>query len=185
MKNASPANPQTKPSGLPGFSHVEHIGLTVPDLNAAVAFYTEVMGGAELYRLGPFDAAQMPHSADGRDWTESYLNVAGAQFTIAMLQFGPGMMLELIEYDKPDTRRTVPPVNADVGAHHITLRVENIDRAISYLRSKGVSLMDGPVIVDSGPVAGLKWIYFLDPWGNTMELYEHGDLPFEKKADSR
>jgi len=185
QKDPSPTNPQKSSSGLPGFSHVEHIGLTVPDLNGAVAFYTEVLGGVELYRIGPFDAAQMPRTADRRDWTESHLNLAGARFTIAMLQFGPNVMLELIQYDKPDNRRTVPPLNADVGAHHITLRVENIDQAISYLRSKGVDLMDGPVVVDSGPVAGLKWIYFLDPWGNTMELYEHGELPFEESVDSR
>jgi catechol 2,3-dioxygenase-like lactoylglutathione lyase family enzyme len=44
--------------GLPGFSHVDHIGLTVPELDKAAKFYCEVLGGHELYRLGPFDAAE-------------------------------------------------------------------------------------------------------------------------------
>ena len=55
--------------GLPGLSHVDHVGLTVPDLDAAVRFYCDVIGGHELYRIGPFDAAEMPRMSDGRDWT--------------------------------------------------------------------------------------------------------------------
>jgi len=42
--------------GLPGLSHVDHVGLTVPNLDAGVKFYCNVFGGHELYRLGPFDA---------------------------------------------------------------------------------------------------------------------------------
>ena len=72
--------------GLPGLSHVDHVGLTVPDLDAAVGFYCDVFGGHELYRLGPFDATEMPHMSDGRDWAEAHINVAGARLTIAILR---------------------------------------------------------------------------------------------------
>ena len=47
-------------------SHVDHVGLTVPDLDAAARFYCDVFGGHELYRLGPFDAAELPRAAGGR-----------------------------------------------------------------------------------------------------------------------
>ena len=53
--------------GLPGLSHVDHVGLTVPNFEAAVRFYCDVIGGYELYRIGPFDAAEMPRMNDGRD----------------------------------------------------------------------------------------------------------------------
>ena len=62
--------------GLPGLSHVDHVGLTVPNLDAAVRFYCDVIGCHELYRMGPFDAAEMPRMTDGRDWTEAHVNVA-------------------------------------------------------------------------------------------------------------
>ena len=91
--------------GLPGLSHVDHVGLTVPDLDAAVRFYSEVIGGTELYRIGPFDAAEMPKMEDGRDWTEAHINVKGARLNIAMLQVGPNLMLELFQYDAPADRR--------------------------------------------------------------------------------
>ena len=82
--------------GLPGLSHVDHIGLTVPELDKAAKFYCEVLGGHELYRLGPFDAAEMPRTADGRDRTEAHINVAGARLTIAMINIGPNLMLEFV-----------------------------------------------------------------------------------------
>ena len=34
--------------GLPGLSHVDHVGLTVPNLEAAVRFYCDIIGGYEL-----------------------------------------------------------------------------------------------------------------------------------------
>jgi len=161
---------QMKLTGVPTWSRVDHVGLTVSDLNAAVAFYTEIIGGVELYRIGPLDAAELPKTPDGRDWTEAHMNVAGARLSVATLQLGPDLLLELIEYDKPTDRATTTPKNADIGSHHIGLRVKDIDQAAAYLRSKGLKLMDGPVAVDSGPGAGVKWMYFLDPWGNQMEL---------------
>ena len=69
--------PLAMSKGLPGLSHVDHVGLTVPDLDAASRFYCEVIGGDEVYRLGPFDAAEIPRMADGRDWTAAHINVAG------------------------------------------------------------------------------------------------------------
>ena len=45
---------------LPGIRHVDHAAYAVPDLEEAVAFFTEVLGAEELYRSrrGP-DAAFM------------------------------------------------------------------------------------------------------------------------------
>ena len=62
--------------GLPGFTHVDHVGLTVPNLDDAIAFYTGVIGGTELYRLGPFGPDDRPPLPDGRDWSDAHLNVA-------------------------------------------------------------------------------------------------------------
>ena len=172
-------------SGIPGLSHVDHVALTVPDLDAGVRFYRDVIGGVELYRVGPFDAAALPRMSDGRDWTEAYLGVAGARLSLAVLQIGSNLMLELFQYDRPSDKRSVPPHNCDTGGHHLALKVADIAAAVSYLRSKGVTVMEGPVTMETGPTAGLKWIYFLDPWGNQLELFEYGQLPFEASSPVR
>ena len=168
--------------GLPGLSHVDHVGLTVPDLDAAVAFYTDVFGGTELYRLGPFAAAEMPAMDDGRDWTEAHVNVAGAVLTICMIHIAPNLMLELFQYDAPADRRTAPPRNCDYGGHHIAFKVADLEVAKSYLADHGCTVMAGPIVMDEGPCAPLKVNYVLDPWGNQLELVEYERQAFEKDA---
>ncbi|MCW5770508.1 MAG: VOC family protein [Rhodospirillaceae bacterium] len=168
--------------GLPGLQHVDHVGLTVPDLDAAVAFYCEIIGATELYRIGPFDAAEMPRMPDGRDWTEAHINVAGARLTIAMLRLGPNMMLELFQYDRPSARSETPPRNCDYGGHHIALKVADIAAAKEYLVEKGCRVMAGPIELNEGPCAMLKVNYFLDPWGNQLELVEYKRQAFMDTA---
>jgi glyoxylase I family protein len=163
---------------LPGFSHVDHVALTVPDLDQGVKFYCEVIGAKELYRLGPFDAAEMPRMPDGRDWCDAHINVAGARLNIAMLQLGPNVMLELFQYERPTDARTTPPRNCDLGGHHIALKVENIEAAAAYLKERGLRVLAGPTLLPEGPAAGLRFQYVLDPWGNQLELIEFKTLPF-------
>lgn len=169
-------------NGLPGLSHVDHVAVTVPDLDAAVRFYSEVIGGTELYRLGPFDAAEIPRMPDGRDWTEAHVNVAGARLTIAMLQLGPNFMLELFRYEKLEDAHTSPPRNCDLDGHHMAFKVEDMDAAIGYLKARVVRVMAGPIVLDQGPCAGTRVIYFLDPRGNQLELVEYDSPPYTRTA---
>jgi len=168
--------------GLPGLSHVDHVGLTVPDLDGAVRFYSEVIGGQELYRIGPFDAAEMPRMPDGRDWTEAHIGVAGARLTIAMLLIGPNLMLELFRYEQPADQNKTPPRNCDWGGHHIAFKVENLEAAKNYLADRGCSVMTGPIMLDQGPCATTRVNYVLDPWGNQLELVEYTTQAFEATA---
>jgi catechol 2,3-dioxygenase-like lactoylglutathione lyase family enzyme len=170
--------------GLPGLSHVDHVGMTVPDLDAAARFYCNVIGGYELYRLGPFDAAAMPQTADGRDWTAAHINVAGARLTIAMISIGPNLMLELFRYDQPKDRNVRPPRNCDLGGHHIAFKVDNLEAAKSYLADHGCKVMDGavPIVLDQGPCAMTRVNYVLDPFGNQLELVEYTTKAFEASA---
>ncbi len=178
------ATDTTKP-GLPGLQHVDHVALTVPDLDGAIDFYSRIIGGTLLYRIGPFDARELPRMPDGRDWTAAHVNVEDAALHIAMLQVGPNLMLELFEYLLPDGRRTDPPRNCDAGGHHIAFKVTDLDAAIQYLRHHELRVMAGPIVLDSGPCQGLRVIYFLDPWGNQLELVEYERQAFEQHASAR
>jgi glyoxylase I family protein len=180
-----PREEEMSDKGIPGLSHVDHAALTVPDLDAAVRFYCEVIGGTELYRVGPFDAAEMPRGPDGRDWTEAHVNVAGARLWIAMLQIGANLMLELFRYEKPEGARTVAPRNCDLGGHHLAFKVADIDAAIAHLRRRDVRVMAGPTALTEGPLAGLRFIYFLDPWGNQLELVEYRRLGYMATSPAR
>ena len=157
---------------LPGLVRADHVGLTIPDLDEAVRFYTEVIGGVELYRLGPFDAAELPRSSDGRDWTDAHVNVPGARLRFAAVRIGRDFVIELFQYEKPNEAGRKPPRNSDPGGHHLALRVADIEAAIAHLRERGVHLME-KIEIDEGPTAGQRSNYFLDPFGNHLELVEY------------
>lgn len=149
---------------------IHHVALTVPDLEAAVRFYTETFGGSERYRLGPFDAEELPALPDGRDWTEAHLNVAGARLRLALVDIGDGPPLELFEYERP-VGRDAPPRNNDRGGHHVGFKVDDIEREAERLRARGVRLLER-IEIDEGPAAGQRVQYALDPWDNQLELIQ-------------
>jgi len=40
--------------GLPGLAGADHIGITVPDLEAATRFFVDVIGCKVTFEVGPF-----------------------------------------------------------------------------------------------------------------------------------
>lgn len=156
-----------------GLRRADHVGFTVPDLDAAVAFYVDVIGAQELFRMGPFDAAELPPSADGRDWTETHIGVPDARIRFVVLQLAPGVRLELFGYERPADASARAPRNCDAGGHHIGLQVDSLGDAVDVLRARGVTVLE-PIVIDDGPMAGTRSAYVVDPWGNHLELVEYG-----------
>lgn len=155
----------------PQFLSVDHVSWTVPDLEAALAFYTNVIGATELYRMGPMDAAEIPVGADGRDWMETHVGVAGARLTLVMLKLTDNMNFQLVQYDKPTDQRQKPPRNCDRGGHHLGLKVDDVDKAIAYLTAHGCTALE-TIHIDAGPLAGKKNVYVLDPFGHQLEIVD-------------
>jgi len=153
---------------IPTYDTIDHIGITVPDIEAAVAFFTDVLGASAWYWEGP---SQDP---DGEEmWHELRVHPR-ASVRLAMLRFGSSTTVELLEYRVPPGEATaVPPRNSDHSASHLALRVGDIDAAADYLRGvAGVQVLAGPQTVPDGISAGLRWVYFLTPWGLPMELVQ-------------
>ncbi len=157
----------------PVFKRADHVSLTVADLEEAITFYTDVMGASLQYRMGPFDAAEIPLMEDGRDWTEAHVNVKGARLEIATLQLTDNLNLELFQYHKPEDVRLTPPRNCDIGSRHVCLEVDDIQNAIAYLVEHGCQAMSGPVTMEEGPCPASKIWYILDPFGHQLELVEY------------
>lgn len=157
----------------PLFKRVDHCSITVADLDAAITFYTDVMGGTLSYRMGPFDAAEIPPMEDGRDWSEAHVNVKDARIKLAKLQLTENLGLELLEYERPTDAGNTPPRNCDVGGHHICLEVEDIAATIAYLEQRGCRAMSGPITIEDGPCPPSKSWYIADPFGNQLELVEY------------
>lgn len=150
---------------------VDHIGFTVPDLEAAVSFFKEAFGCQELYRLGPFEAD------DG--WMTRRLGVhPRARISqVAILQRGSGARLELFQYEAPDQSHDMPR-NSDFSGHHVAFYVNDMAQALSHVRRHGGVVMDEPTVTTTGPSAGETWVYVRAPWGLQLELvHRHDERP--------
>ncbi|MDO5739770.1 MAG: VOC family protein [Ornithinimicrobium sp.] len=157
-------------SGIPGLQGIDHVALTVPDLDEATRFYCDVIGGTLLYELGPFDARQMPPSDDGLDWTEAHLDVADALLSFRVVQLG-SVVLELFSYQRPAELSAAGLGDAAPGHGHIGFAVDDIAAATAYLLDQGVRVLSGPIDVPpEAPSGAMLNRYFADPWGNQLEL---------------
>lgn len=162
--------------GVPGLAGVEHIGLTVPDLDEATAFFVDVIGCEVVFEVGPF------RSDD--DWMATHLNVQPRAEVrrIRMLRCGNGPSFEVFEFAPPEGSGS-PPANSAVGGHHLAFYVEDMAQALDYLRGRGVRIMGEPTTMAEGPSAGLSWVYFLAPWGLQLELVSYpAGMAYEKRG---
>jgi len=163
---------------IPGMRGVQHIGITVPNMNEAVAFFRDVLGCEPSFTFGTFKFED--------DWMERHLNVhpRAAISDFQMVRCGNGTNLEVFEYTAPDQNRRGPR-NSDIGGHHLAFYVDNMDAAVRYLKDKGVRVLDTPSTFTEGPAAGLTWVYFLAPWGLQLELVSAPNGMAHEKALQR
>jgi len=171
--SATPASADS----IPGLRGHDHTGITVPDVKAATAFFTDVLGCSHAMSFGPFSDDKGTFMRDAVN-----VNPRAVIDEISMVRCGYGSNIELFQYQSPDQAKTLPK-NSDIGGHHIALYVDDIAKAAEYLRSKNVQTMQGPIPVNEGPAAGQSILYFLTPWGMQMELisYPKG-MAYEKSA---
>jgi catechol 2,3-dioxygenase-like lactoylglutathione lyase family enzyme len=149
---------------LPGMRGVNHIGMTVPDMEEAVSFFNDVLGCEKAMSFGPFRDDEGTFMQDVLD-----VDPRAVIEQITMMRCGFGSNIELFKYTAPD-QKTVYPKNSDIGGYHVAIYVEDIDKAADYLKSKGVKTLQGPLPVTEGPAAGQTILYFYAPWGVQMEV---------------
>lgn len=151
--------------GIPGLRRFDHVGLTVPDIDAATRFLVDVVGCEFLYSLGSIDR--------GDNWMFQHLRV-GPGTSVKEVRFfrcGRSPVFEVFEYQAP-RQGVKPPLNSDIGGHHIALYVDDLDAAVRYLQSSGVEVLGKPTD-SAGAHKGQRWVYFLAPWGAQFELVSY------------
>jgi catechol 2,3-dioxygenase-like lactoylglutathione lyase family enzyme len=143
---------------------VDSIGITVSDMDRALAFYTSVL---------PFEVVS-EFEVQG-DAYEHLFGVFGMRARIVRLRLGDEE-IELIDYLAPEGRPV--PVDSrsnDEWFQHIAIIVSDMDAAYGLLRRHSVQhASTGPqTLPDWNPNAGgIKAFYFKDPDGNHLEILE-------------
>jgi catechol 2,3-dioxygenase-like lactoylglutathione lyase family enzyme len=150
-----------------GLVGVDHVGLTVPDIDEAVAWFQDVMGATSAMSFGPISDPKgtLMHDLLGVD-------ASAVIDEISLLRIGRSANIELFQYEAPDQRRTHPR-NSDWSGHHIAFYVTDIEAAVEYMDAKGIQKFLGPFAVTAGPAAGQTINYFKTPFGTYVELISY------------
>jgi catechol 2,3-dioxygenase-like lactoylglutathione lyase family enzyme len=111
---------------------MDNVGIVVDDLDAAVAFFTEL--GLELEATAPVEGL----------WADHTVGLDGVRSDIAMMRTPDGHgKLELTKYQTPAAPRAEPksPPPNTLGLHRIMFAVDDIDDTIARLRDHGAELL--------------------------------------------
>jgi methylmalonyl-CoA epimerase len=98
---------------------LDHVGIAVKDLNAALAFYRDALG---LH-------VEVPEEVASQRVRAHFIPTGQAS-------------LELLEATSPDSAIAKYVEKRGPGVHHITLRVDDIRAALDQLKARGVRLVD-------------------------------------------
>jgi catechol 2,3-dioxygenase-like lactoylglutathione lyase family enzyme len=171
---------QAAQAEMPGMRGIQHLGITVPNVKAATAFFKDVIGCESFFSIGPFGPFD-------NDWMTENLNVDKKAVikTAHLMRCGNGPALEIFEYSAPDQKQT-PPRNSDIGGHHVAFYVDDMAEAVAYLEKKGIKILGKPHTFTDTGMKDLTWVYFMAPWGMQLEIvsYPFGQ-GYEKETGRR
>ena len=139
---------------------LHHVGITVRDLEESLQWYERVFGVTREF---------VAHGT-GDDLAVA-VGVPDVKLSFAFLRLGSAVV-ELLCYDN-EREETFGRSNADVGSAHICIDVPDLQAAYDDLQSKGVEFLAPPLAIHDGPLAGCAFVYFKDPDGVTLELFEN------------
>jgi len=129
---------------------LDHIGLSVADLDAQLAWYGGVFG---LAVAKPFE-------------------IAAVGLRGAFLVAPDGMCLELLERAGSSHRTpasTPPDELLHQGWGHVCLRVEDVDALFDELVAAGAGVVSAP---GPAPEPGVRFAFVTDPEGNFIEILD-------------
>jgi len=139
---------------------VNHVGLSVPDMDRALQFYCELLGFEKLSDAG---------WPSGTESADRILAVEGTSARVCHLG-SSNLLLELFQFGdcNPVSQDPNRPV-VDHGITHLCLAVTDLDAEFARLSAAGMVFHSPPTDVG---IPGVRTVYGRDPFGNVVELEE-------------
>ncbi|MGF1341742.1 VOC family protein [Streptomyces flavovirens] len=161
---------------------IDHVGVTVPDLETATLFLGRALGAEVLYDTlprdeGPRTGPELEQRLGAPEGTE--------QRAVRMLALPNGPGLELFEFRAP--HQEPPALPTDFGWQHVALYVDDLDAAVTRAVEAGATPLAPPQPLP-GPEEGPRnrFAYLRTPWGSTLEFLTYPDpQPYEEGSARR
>ncbi|MBP2498306.1 lactoylglutathione lyase family protein [Methylobacterium sp. PvP062] len=144
-----------------------HIGLSVSDLDAAVRFYTEVMG---WYLIMPPTTVSEDTSAIGLMCTDVF-GAGWGSFRIAHLSTGDRVGVEIFEFRGAERREDNFEYRKS-GVFHFCVQDPDVEGLVAKIVAAG-GKQRMPVREYYPGEKPYRMVYVEDPFGNIFEIYSH------------
>lgn len=143
-------------------AEVDHIGLTVSNMERSLEFYRDVLGFPEI------GEATIAPEEEWASHIVGYYGKPGAAYRIVYLRAG-NETLELEEYAHPAGRPMDRQV-WDTGHAHICFKVDDVHRIHDELKARGVPSKSGVQEARLNGRLVSYSVYVMDPDGISIEL---------------
>ena len=139
---------------------VNHLGITVKDLDAVVGFFKDTLGLNKIWHEYTYQGKTI----------EKITGLSRVHVRVVKIDI-ENTIIELVQYLSPTGREFQLNTN-DIGCPHICFEVDNIDEMYETLFQKGVKFMSEPVMISNAesPMCGWKAVYFQGPEHITIQL---------------
>jgi catechol 2,3-dioxygenase-like lactoylglutathione lyase family enzyme len=144
-------------------SRIDHVGITVSDLDRALGFYRDLLG----LRVAADNTISEPAVAE-------LLGLDSVQLRIVDLDSGDGRIVELLQYLQPAGRR-IDYESSDPATEHIAFTVDDLAAVRARLTEAGARIVSRrPLTIDDpgGSFDGAICLYVRDPDGAILELVQ-------------
>ena len=144
-------------------SDMHHLGLTVKDIEASIEFYRDKLG---MELIGRRPSVKTDYVAAQTGYEQVELNVASFKISPTSRQ-----RMEVVQYMNHEGEVSDQATNRP-GNSHLCLLVDDLRAAYETLNAQGVRFKSEPVTITAGPNTGGLVVYFYDPDGYTLELFQ-------------
>ena len=147
---------------------INHVGLTVPDLEKAVDWYQSVLGFNVL--RGPYEVA-IGDSYSSR-MLKDFFGPELKRLRMVHMSMGNGVGLEMFEFIEPKSQ----VLNNDFeytsgGFYHICVTDPNVEALVKLITESGGEQISQVWEIYKG--SEFKAVYCRDPFGNVIEVFSH------------
>jgi len=162
---------------------IDHIGITVPNIEDATLFFKQAFGAQVLYHSVDAESDDIDHDAQ-QHTLRLFPGTKIRAIRMLALPNGPG--IELFEMHGPE--QGMPARASDFGLQHFALYVDDFESAITAFTRAG-----GEIFTEPEPLSfpaergtGNAFCYGQTPWGSIIELISWPTpMPFEKETNLR
>ncbi|MDY1035747.1 VOC family protein [Enterobacteriaceae bacterium RIT714] len=162
---------------------IDHIGITVPDIEQATLFFETVFSAQIIYRSVEPDSENIDDEAQ-QNTLRLFPGTKIRAIRMLAMPHGPG--IELFEMHGPEQHSPARP--SDFGLQHFAVYVDDFKEVIDRFTAAGGEMFTEPkpLTFPAERGEGNAFCYGKTPWGSVVELISWPTpMPYEKYTSRR